>query len=356
MPRAQEKNNSQTKANNAAAHAGASPGASVTTSDLLNAIGDLKTELKGDNESLRKDINSLRVEMGNKLDNITKDMQGLTERMDEAESRVGHVEDVTVNLTEALIMSIERQRTIQNKLTDLESRSRRNNIRLFGVGEGEEGKSVAQFITDLLKRELPLPAELDLKIQRAHRAPASKPPPDAPPRPIVVNFQEFTTKELVLKEAWKRGKIQVNNQNVYFDHDFATEIVKKRREYQTVKKCLKDSGIRFQTPYTNMRIHWEDGVRTYSSAHEARLELRRRGLNVETPTARKEEDAAETRLQEILGWQRNPQPQRARRSSTAQRAQEKLRVFQAGHTQLDGHSDSQERGAPPEEGDVTLDN
>jgi len=85
--------------------------------------------------------------------------------MDEAENRVGCVEDMTLDLTKALTDSIKRQRSIQNKLTDLESRSRRNNIRLFGVEEGEEGKSVKQFVTDFLKRELPLPADLDLKIQ-----------------------------------------------------------------------------------------------------------------------------------------------------------------------------------------------
>ncbi|KAK9528360.1 hypothetical protein VZT92_012528 [Zoarces viviparus] len=74
---------------------------------------------------------------------------------------------------------LEQQRIQQQKLTDLESRSRRNNM-LFGVAEGEEGNSVPQFIVELLRSELPLPQELDLKIQRAHRSGEQKPPSRSP--------------------------------------------------------------------------------------------------------------------------------------------------------------------------------
>lgn len=157
------------------------------------------------------------------------------------------VEGWAAEATEALCTCLEQQRALQQKLTDLESRSRRNNIRIFGVAEGEEGNSVLQFIVKLLRRELPLPQDLDLKIQRAHRSLAHKPRPEAPPRPIIINFQEFTTKELVLREAWKKGKIQLGNRPLFFDHDYATEIVKKRREYNVIKKGLKEKGVHFQT-------------------------------------------------------------------------------------------------------------
>jgi len=52
---------------------------------------------------------------------------------------------------------------------------RRNNLRIYGATEGEEGKSVAKFIQDLLTRELHLPEDFNLKIQRAHRSLAQKP-------------------------------------------------------------------------------------------------------------------------------------------------------------------------------------
>lgn len=62
-------------------------------------------------------------------------------------------------------------------------------------------------------------------------------------------------------EAWKKNKkVQLNNKTLYFDHDYTAEVVKKRKEYNGIKKALKVKGVRFQTPYVNMRIHWETGA------------------------------------------------------------------------------------------------
>lgn len=45
-------------------------------------------------------------------------------------------------MQEALIKSMERQKTMQKKLTDLEGRSRRNNISISSIPEGKEGNCV----------------------------------------------------------------------------------------------------------------------------------------------------------------------------------------------------------------------
>ncbi|KAJ4920563.1 hypothetical protein JOQ06_022124 [Pogonophryne albipinna] len=67
-------------------------------------------------------------------------------------------------------------------------------MRIYGVPEEKEGNSMSDFVDQLLKTELALP-DTNLQIQRAHRAVARKPERNAPPRSIVVNFLEFTTKE-----------------------------------------------------------------------------------------------------------------------------------------------------------------
>uniref|UniRef100_A0A8C2KIC3 Uncharacterized protein n=1 Tax=Cyprinus carpio TaxID=7962 RepID=A0A8C2KIC3_CYPCA len=164
------------------------------------------------------------------------------------------VEGWAEEATEALCTCLEQQRKLQIKVLDLESRSRRNNMRVFGVPEGQEGDSVTQFIEKLLRTS---------------------------PRAIIVNFLEFSTKVMILREVWKKGRIQVGTAFIHFDHDYAPEIVKRRREYNTIKKILKDKGIRFQTLFTNMRIHWETDVCTYSSAREVYKELKRRGFQQE---------------------------------------------------------------------------
>jgi len=71
------------------------------------------------------------------------------------------------------------------------------------------------------------------------------------------------------------------NRTLYFDNDYATEMVKKRKEYNGMKKALREMGIHFQTPYRNIWIHWDMRTRTYVGALEAQRELRRRGFPME---------------------------------------------------------------------------
>uniref|UniRef100_A0A1A8C155 Uncharacterized protein n=1 Tax=Nothobranchius kadleci TaxID=1051664 RepID=A0A1A8C155_NOTKA len=65
---------------------------------------------------------------------------------------------------------MEQQKVLQQKFTDLESRSRRNNIRIFGVPEGVKGDSLQLFLKEFLQRKLQLLQDMELNIQRAHRS------------------------------------------------------------------------------------------------------------------------------------------------------------------------------------------
>jgi len=62
----------------------------------------------------------------------------------------------------------------------------------------------------------------------------------------MINFQEFTTKEIVLREVWKKSKIPLSNRPIFFDHDYAT--------------------------LTNMRIHWDTGSESIQQRIRCRIE------------------------------------------------------------------------------------
>lgn len=55
----------------------------------------------------------------------------LTDRVEEAETRVEKVERWVTEMTEALSSCIKQQKAMQHKLNDLKSCSRCNNIRLY---------------------------------------------------------------------------------------------------------------------------------------------------------------------------------------------------------------------------------
>ena len=97
---------------------------------------------------------------------------------------------------------------------------------------------------------------------------------------MIVNYQTYETKEMILKKAWQK-KIKVGDRQIFFDHDYATEIVQKRKAYSGIKTILQEKGIRFQTPLAKICIHWNNGVKTYGSAREAAQDMKERGYSVE---------------------------------------------------------------------------
>lgn len=140
MPKQQDRSASTTKANSQPDQANASNNAAASKdSEILQAIVKLKAEIQEDS---RQNIDKLSHEINGKLDNIAWDIQCLSERVDEAESRITQLESWAEEVTMAMCTSLEEWKNLQQKITDLESRSQRNNIRLFSLLEGGETNPV----------------------------------------------------------------------------------------------------------------------------------------------------------------------------------------------------------------------
>lgn len=111
---------------------------------------------------------------------------------------------------------------------------------------------------------------------------------------------------MILRKAWQK-RVKLGNSPLYFDNDYAAEVVQQRRAYMEIKKTLKAKGIRFQTPLTRIRIHWTDGPRLYNSAQEAAKEMRKRGMDVQMKEA-DEERTMEERIHAAWTWQHVGEP------------------------------------------------
>ncbi|KAK1904344.1 LINE-1 type transposase domain containing protein 1 [Dissostichus eleginoides] len=170
---------------------------------------------------------------------LGKDSDDDHEAMDSLQASIGaihgeikaiHMEDWSAGAKDVICQALAAQESIQAKLTDLESRARRNNMRIYGIPEDIEGDSVQQFIENFIKTELSL-TDTELGIQRCHRALGPKPPQNANPRSVLIYFLEYRIKELVLRSAWKKKEVYLNGTRVYFDQDYPAEIQKKRKAY-----------------------------------------------------------------------------------------------------------------------------
>lgn len=291
-------------------------------SDFKSDLGEFRLSFRDD---MRKELNEFREEINQKLQEFTGDLQTTKARVTEAEQRIADIEEWDVAASDALIQALENQKALQAKLTDLEARTRRNNLRVYGIPEGSEGSNLAEFVTKLIKSELgPLLADTDLGIQRCHRALAPKPPGDAPPRSLVLCFLEFRVKEQVLHTAWKKKEVRYEGKRIYFDQDYPPETLKKRREYVGILKELKAKGIRFHTPYpAKLKVFFDSGTQIYECAAEAAKDLKKRGFTLENV---KELASAAPKQQRLATWERAG-ARRRRQAVDQQQVRERLRSF-----------------------------
>ncbi|KAK1887182.1 LINE-1 type transposase domain containing protein 1 [Dissostichus eleginoides] len=246
-----------------------------------NRQGKEKTNINKEKDRLTAEASTAMAKPQANLDSISKQIEAM--RSELKTDLTIFKEDIATQIKNELTKF--KEDINQKLLEDLESRSRRNNLRIYGIPEDAELKSdtVAMFVDKWLRDELSL--ETDLQIQQAHRALAPKPKSGQPPRSIILNFLQFHVKEMVLKRAWEKKTVKLGDNRIYFDHDYTARILLQRKAYVGVKKILKGEGIRFQTPLNKMRIHWANGMKTYNSAEEAASDMRGRGYEVEDTTA-----------------------------------------------------------------------
>lgn len=294
--------------------------------EMKKELSEFRDCLRGD---LKKQMEEFKAEINQKMHDSTARVDTAEKRMEEIEQSFVVMEKWDIGVKDTLIQLISGQRALEDKLTSMEQQARRNNLRCYSLAEGVEGDSPVKFMENLIKTELGLTdlvQNQNLGIERAHRA-GPKPPDGAPPRSMIVRFLKFTVKEEVLHTAWAK-KPCVQGKRVYFDHDYADAVQKKRQEYVPIKKALSAKKIPFKTPMTKMRVEFEKGTYTiYDSAAEAAKDLRNRGYTVEnfTPKNKKKKGMTEKRLAELLPWETTGPQHHEAMEKFQQRMQEKQR-------------------------------
>ncbi|KAF3842858.1 hypothetical protein F7725_001707 [Dissostichus mawsoni] len=166
---------------------------------------------------------------------------------------------------------------LRAKTADLEARSRRKNIRIIGLPESIEGPRPTAFFSDLLPQLLGdqiLPTSPELV--RAHRTLAAKPRPGERPRPVIIRFHNFQTKERVIREARKmRADLRYEGKPIAFYEDYIPEVVMQRALYRQVMAQLYKLGLRPALQYpAKLMITTENGEKVWlSSVEEAKKYL-----------------------------------------------------------------------------------
>ena len=135
--------------------------------------------------------------------NILSAQRELTERQTTTESQAADHEQ-HIHAVEASAAELRQEnKKLRARLSDLEGRSRRNNIRIVGIPEGEEKGRPTEFVCDLTPKLLgdhnfTKPVVID----RAHRIQQPKPTEGSRPRMIIARVH-------LTQERWSNGGASV---------------------------------------------------------------------------------------------------------------------------------------------------
>lgn len=233
--------------------------ASSDQNALLQALTMLRTELKDFKQGMRCDLDEFKNDVKKVLKEdllefkgeVMQELQSQTTNIAEAQTRIADMELACLEMKETLLVVVKENSQMRDKVIDLESRSRRNNMRIYGVLEEKEGRSVTEFVNELFKRHLTLP------------------------------------------------------EGLYFDNDYAIDVMEKRKAYEPIEAALTEKGIQYQTPYRKMRVYWDTGLVIYSTAETCSTRPESTWTQGENDDKSKHRSSdAQERLNAVLPWKR----------------------------------------------------
>ena len=142
----------------------------ASINNVLESLSQLSKELKDFKQDMRKDLSEFKSDVTKSMKDdlaefkaeVLSELQSQNASITEAQTRIADLESVCLELKDTLITVVKQSTEMRDKIIDLESRSRRNNLRIYGIPEGKEGKSVAHFVSELLKKHLGLPPGVEL--------------------------------------------------------------------------------------------------------------------------------------------------------------------------------------------------
>ncbi|MGH0133875.1 UNVERIFIED_CONTAM: hypothetical protein FKN15_014438 [Acipenser sinensis] len=131
-------------------------------------------------------------------------------------------------------------------LEALDGRGWRNNLCVFGVSEGVEGRDLTTFTSQIFAnlfgkdKQDSAPPVLD----RAHCLLILRSKEGDRPCPIILRVHYFPAKEKILRLARDKGDLYFQGRPVYICPDFCADMAKRCATFNSVKAQLREAGVK----------------------------------------------------------------------------------------------------------------
>ncbi|GAA6110804.1 zinc finger BED domain-containing protein 1-like [Tachysurus ichikawai] len=107
----------------------------------------------------------------------------------------------------------------------------------------------------MLPKWLDLTADPHFEIERAHRSLGSAPGANRAPQSVLVCFLRYANKERILQAARKKRNISHEGSQLRFFQDVSAEVLRKRREFDDVRRTLSARDMFFAYPAKLRCLH-----------------------------------------------------------------------------------------------------
>lgn len=212
--------------------------------------------------------------MNTRFDNLETSLAGVKTALAANSSRITSLEE-TREEHDTRITELEKScdelhaqnKLLKTKLSDLEGRSRRQNIKIVGLPEKVEKGSPTAFVSDLLPKLLGADHfPHGIKVDRAHRIG----PPGNRPRIMIAKIHHDPVKEKIMQIARNMSPLNYEGQRVNIFPDLTADVIKDRKEFDGTRQKLREAGIRhgFLFPARLIFTH-EGATKIFDSPQEA---------------------------------------------------------------------------------------
>lgn len=169
---------------------------------ILTELNTLRVEfsgfgskLDGIDRRLCKMANSVEA-LENNMNEVKRDVASNIAPMEEAETRIMSTEEKLETSMAELSKASGQITYLESKVEDMENRSQRKNLRMFGLREGEEGN---RQLLDYVQEMLPgwLGTDTPIMLERAHQT--LGPAKQNQDRPVLIHFLKLQDREFVFR-------------------------------------------------------------------------------------------------------------------------------------------------------------
>ncbi|KAJ1218852.1 hypothetical protein NDU88_006424 [Pleurodeles waltl] len=205
----------------------------VSMDRILQEISAVGRKLEGmDNAmvALTAETRSMRLEIAG----FQSQISGLDHRVTTVETQVASWTDRDQELLH-----------LRSKLTDLEDRSRRNNIRLLGFPERIEGADILSYLRDTFPKLTDTTFHPPLEFQRVHRLSSKRQDGKGRPRPIIACMLCHGQTRQLLQAARMQGPLQLGTLEIRLSADFSKETAERTRAFLSLRPRLRHLDVKF---------------------------------------------------------------------------------------------------------------